>query len=120
MLNGKKFIVIMPAYKTEKTLRKTCGENPFDIVDETTLVDDKSADNTVVISQELGISTILHTENRGYGGNQRTCYRTVLEKGADIVVMLHPDYQYTPKLLVAMSSLIASGQYDIVLGSRIL
>ncbi len=120
MLNGKKLIVIMPAYNAEKTLRKTYDEIPLDIVDDTILVDDRSADNTVALSKELGISTILHTENLGYGGNQKTCYQTALEKGADIVVMLHPDYQYTPKLIRGMASLIADDLFDCVLGSRIL
>jgi len=120
MLQGKKIIVVMPAYNAEKTLRATYDELPHDIVDEVILVDDKSADHTVTLARELGIFTLEHDRNLGYGGNQKTCYRTALNKGADIVVMVHPDYQYTPKLITAMSSLIAEGVFDCVLGSRIL
>lgn len=120
MLNGKKVVVVMPAYNAEKTLRKTYSEIPVDIVDDVILVDDKSNDNTAEVSKKLGISTILHTENLGYGGNQKTCYQAALDKGADIVVMLHPDYQYTPKMITAIASLIANDLFDCVLGSRIL
>ncbi len=120
MLKNKKIIVVMPAYNAEQTLRNTYAEIPHDIVDEVILVDDKSQDNTVAVSRSLGIETILHSKNLGYGGNQKTCYKAALEKGADIVIMLHPDYQYTPKLITAMASLIAEGLFDCVLGSRIL
>ncbi|RPI36381.1 MAG: glycosyltransferase family 2 protein [Nitrospiraceae bacterium] len=120
MILGKKLIVIMPAYNAEKTLRQTYEELPHDYVDEVILVDDASRDETSRVARELGIRTIIHTENRGYGGNQKTCYREALSHGADIVVMVHPDYQYSPKLVSAMASMIASGHYDVVLGSRIL
>lgn len=120
MLFGKKIVVVMPAYNAEPTLRKTYAEIPFDYIDEAILVDDGSSDRTVEIARELGCRTLVHLQNKGYGGNQKTCYREALRHGADVVVMLHPDYQYTPKLLVAMASMIAVGQYDVVLGSRIL
>jgi glycosyltransferase involved in cell wall biosynthesis len=120
MINGKKIVVVMPAYNAERTLRRTYEEIPQEIVDEVILVDDQSADATAQVSKSLGISTILHTQNLGYGGNQKTCYKTALQKGADIVIMLHPDYQYTPKLITAMASLISDGLFDCVLGSRIL
>lgn len=120
MILGKRICVVMPAYNAEKTLRQTLAEIPSEYIDDIILVDDASTDQTVQIARELGIHTVVHTQNFGYGGNQKTCYRQALERGADIVIMLHPDYQYTPKLLVAMGALIAAGQYDIVLGSRIL
>lgn len=120
MLNGKKVVVVMPAYNAEKTLQKTYDEVPHEIVDEVILVDDQSQDRTADIAQRLGITTIIHEQNRGYGGNQKTCYTKALELGADIVVMLHPDYQYTPKLILPMASLIANQVFDCVLGSRIL
>ena len=120
MLNGKKIVVVMPAYNAEQTLRCTYEEIPHAIVDDVILVDDKSSDATAQVSKELGISTILHDHNLGYGGNQKTCYQAALQKGADIVIMLHPDYQYTPKLITAMASLISEGLFDCVLGSRIL
>jgi glycosyltransferase involved in cell wall biosynthesis len=120
MIYGKKLIVVMPAYNAEKTLRQTYAELPHEYVDEVILVDDVSSDRTVQLSRELGIRTIIHRENKGYGGNQKTCYREAVRHGADIVVMVHPDYQYSPRLVTAMSSMIASGHYDIVLGSRIL
>jgi glycosyltransferase involved in cell wall biosynthesis len=120
MHNGKKIVIVMPAYNAERTLRRTYEEIPHDIVDEVILVDDKSGDATAQVSKSLGISTILHKHNLGYGGNQKTCYKTALQKGADIVIMLHPDYQYTPKLITAMASLISEGLFDCVLGSRIL
>ncbi|MDH3349263.1 MAG: glycosyltransferase family 2 protein [Desulfobulbaceae bacterium] len=120
MINKHKVIVVMPAYNAERTIKSTYNEIPRDIVDEVILVDDKSSDNTAQVSKSLGISTILHTDNLGYGGNQKTCYKTALDKGADIVIMLHPDYQYTPKLITAMASLISEGLFDCVLGSRIL
>ncbi len=120
MLNGKKIIVVMPAYNAAKTLRNTYADIPLDIVDEVLLVDDASHDDTVRVARELGLTTIVHPQNLGYGGNQKTCYRHALSRGADIVVMLHPDYQYTPKLVLPMSAMIAYGVYDVVLGSRIL
>jgi len=120
MIHGKRVCVVLPAYNAEKTLRQTVEEIPRDYIDDIVLVDDASSDNTAALAQALGIHTVVHTQNLGYGGNQKTCYRQALERGADIVIMLHPDYQYSPKLLVAMGSLIAVGQYDVVLGSRIL
>src|SRR5208283_2589981 len=120
MISNKKLIVIMPAYNAEKTLRKTYEELPHEYVDEVILVDDYSNDDTSKISQELGIKTIVHLQNKGYGGNQKTCYREAIRHDADIVVMVHPDYQYSPRLVTAMASMIASGHYDLVLGSRIL
>lgn len=120
MLNGKKVVVVMPAYNAEQTLRKTYAEIPHDIVDDIVLVDDASQDHTARVSRELGINTIVHEQNTGYGGNQKTCYKTAVSLGADIVIMLHPDYQYTPLLITAMASLLANGLFDCVLGSRIL
>ncbi|MCM8760998.1 MAG: glycosyltransferase family 2 protein [Candidatus Omnitrophica bacterium] len=120
MLNGKKIVVVMPAYNAEKTLRKTYDEIPKDIVDEIILTDDKSADRTVQVARSLGLKVFVHPENLGYGGNQKTCYAEALKAGADVVVMLHPDYQYPPKLITAMAALITSGMFDVVLGSRIL
>lgn len=110
----------MPAYNAEKTLRMTHDEIPHNIVDEVILVDDHSADQTVELAGLLGIHTIVHPENKGYGANQKTCYQTALELDADVIIMLHPDYQYTPKLITSMTSLIAEGVFDCVLGSRIL
>ena len=110
----------MPAYNAEKTLRRTYAEIPKDIVDSVILVDDQSQDRTAEIARSIGINTIVHARNRGYGGNQKTCYKEALRLGADIVIMVHPDYQYTPKLITAMASLIAEGLFDCVLGSRIL
>ena len=121
MYNGKKIVVVLPAYNAELTLEKTYQEIPFDIVDEVILVDDFSKDNTYDLGKKLGIKHIIHhEENKGYGGNQKTCYRKALELDADIVIMLHPDYQYTPLLIPAMVSLIGSGLYPVVFGSRIL
>jgi glycosyltransferase involved in cell wall biosynthesis len=120
MILGNKLIVIMPAYNAALTLRKTYEELPHEYVDEVILVDDASKDETLKLAEELGIKTIIHTENRGYGGNQKTCYHEALRHGAGIVVMVHPDYQYSPRLVAAMASMIASGHYDFVLGSRIL
>jgi glycosyltransferase involved in cell wall biosynthesis len=120
MLNNKKVVVVLPAYNAAKTLRRTVEEIPQEIVDEVILTDDASRDNTSELALELGLITIRHDHNRGYGGNQKTCYTAALARGADIVVMLHPDYQYTPKLVSAMASMIAYGQYDAVLASRIL
>lgn len=121
MLNNKKIIVVLPAFNAEKTLEQTYHEIPFEIVDEVILVDDSSLDNTIEIAKKLNISHIIqHDKNRGYGGNQKTCYKKALELKADIVVMLHPDYQYTPKLITAMCSMIANGVYPVVFASRIL
>jgi len=121
MILGKKLVVVLPAYNAEKTLAQTYAEIPFDIVDEVVLVDDASRDETVELAKRLGIRYVIrHERNKGYGGNQKTCYDTALALGADIVIMLHPDYQYTPKLLTAMASIIANGVYPCVLGSRIL
>ncbi len=119
-IHGKKIVVVMPAYNAEKTLVWTYREIPHEYVDEVILVDDASTDRTVEVAKGLSIHTVVHPENLGYGGNQKTCYREALRLGADVVIMLHPDYQYTPKLITAMASLIAIGQYDVVLGSRIL
>jgi glycosyltransferase involved in cell wall biosynthesis len=120
MLNNKKIVIILPAYNAARTLEKTYSEIPFNIVDDVLLVDDASQDNTVELARNMGIHTIVHEENRGYGGNQKTCYRAALDIGADIVVMLHPDYQYTPHLITALASMIAFDVYDVVLASRIL
>ena len=121
MLKNKKIIVVLPAYNAEKTLERTYHEIPFDIVDEVILVDDSSNDTTIEIAQELKIEHIIkHDKNRGYGGNQKTCYDKALELKADIIVMLHPDYQYTPKLITAMCSVIANDVYPVVFASRIL
>lgn len=120
MLCNKKIIVVMPAYNAEKTLAQTYADIPHDIVDDVILVDDASSDQTVKVAKELGLTHFIHPQNKGYGGNQKTCYAEALKLGADIVIMLHPDYQYTPKLLTAMASLIANGLFDCVLGSRIL
>jgi len=120
MINGKKICVVMPAYNAEKTLQKTFDEIPKDIVDEIILTDDASKDKTVNVAKKLGIRTFIHTKNKGYGGNQKTCYQEALKLNADIIVMLHPDYQYTPKLITSMSSMIAEGVFDAVIGSRIL
>lgn len=121
MINGKKIVVVLPAYNAALTLKKTYQEIPFDMVDEVVLVDDKSRDETVRLAEQLGIRHIIvHQENRGYGGNQKSCYNKALDLGADIVVMLHPDYQYTPRLIPSMCYLIAHNLYHVVLGSRIL
>jgi glycosyltransferase involved in cell wall biosynthesis len=121
MLKNRKIVVVLPAYNAEKTLRSTYNEIPFDIVDEVLLTDDASQDNTLEIAKELGIRNIIkHPQNRGYGGNQKSCYKAALELGADIVIMVHPDYQYTPKLIPSMAYLIANDVYEVVLGSRIL
>jgi glycosyltransferase involved in cell wall biosynthesis len=120
MLAGKKITVVMPAYNAAKTLRRTYEEIPREVVDDVLLVDDHSSDTTVALSKELGLPTFLHKRNHGYGRNQKTCYREALKRGADIIVMLHPDYQYSPRLVSALSSMIAYGEYDVALGSRIL
>ncbi|MFM5908119.1 MAG: glycosyltransferase family 2 protein [Novosphingobium sp.] len=120
MINGRKVAVVLPAYNAALTLKQTYDEIPFDVVDDVILTDDASRDDTKDVSRSLGIHTLVHTCNRGYGGNQKTCYAAALERGADIVIMLHPDYQYTPRLVTAMASMIASDQFDAVLASRIL
>jgi glycosyltransferase involved in cell wall biosynthesis len=120
MLNGQRVCVVMPGYKAEATVEKTVREIPTDIVDDIVLVDDSSPDRTAEVARSLGVHTLVHPKNRGYGANQKTCYREALQRGADIVVMLHPDYQYTPRLIPALASCIASGLYDVALGSRIL
>lgn len=121
MLNGKKICVVLPAYNAASTLEQTYHEIPFDIVDEIVLVDDASSDKTTEKAKELGISNIIrHEQNRGYGGNQKSCYAKALELGADIIIMLHPDYQYTPKLVHSIASIIAYDVYPVVLASRIL
>jgi glycosyltransferase involved in cell wall biosynthesis len=121
MYNNLKVVVVMPAYKASQTLQKTYSEIPFDIVDEVILVDDASPDNTFEVAARLGISHVIrHDQNKGYGGNQKTCYEKALSVNADIIVMLHPDYQYTPKLVRAMVSIIGEGLYPVVFGSRIL
>lgn len=121
MINGKKIVVVLPAYNAAKTLESTYREIPFDIVDDVVLVDDHSRDDTSEVARGLGITHVIrHDNNRGYGGNQKTCYAKALELGADIVIMLHPDYQYTPRLIPVMSWMIANDVYPVVLGSRIL
>lgn len=121
MLHNKKIVVVLPAYNAAKTLEKTYNEIPFDIVDDVVLVDDNSPDDTIKVAERLGIKHIIkHQKNRGYGGNQKTCYAHALSLGADVIIMLHPDYQYTPMLIPAMASIIAQELYPVVLGSRIL
>ena len=120
MILNQRLVVVMPAYNAAKTLEKTYREIPREYVDEVILVDDASQDETIAHARRLGLTVEVHKENKGYGGNQKTCYRLALEKKADIVVMLHPDYQYDPRLITAMASMVASGVYDFVLGSRIL
>lgn len=121
MIKGKKLVIVMPAYNAEETLEKTYHEIPFDIVDEVILVDDHGTDNTAELAKKLGIDHVIrHEKNKGYGGNQKTCYNKALDINADIVIMLHPDYQYTPLLIESMAYLIANGVYPVVLGSRIL
>ncbi len=119
MIDGKKVVVVMPAYNAEQTLERTVAEVPA-LVDEIILVDDHSRDGTAELARKLGLHTIRHEQNRGYGGNQKTCYRAALERGADVVVMVHPDYQYTPRLVPALAHCVASGLFDVALGSRIL
>ncbi|MFN5629674.1 MAG: glycosyltransferase family 2 protein [Bacteroidota bacterium] len=121
MLNNLKIVVVMPAYNAAATIEKTFNEIPFDIVDEVILTDDASNDNTLEVAKKIGIKHIFsHQKNKGYGGNQKTCYDAALNLHADIIIMIHPDYQYTPKLIRAMASLISEGVYDVVIGSRIL
>jgi glycosyltransferase involved in cell wall biosynthesis len=120
MLHGKRLMVVMPAFRAARTLEATWNGLPHDIVDRVLLVDDASNDETVDIARGLGIDVLLHDTNRGYGANQKTCYEAALDDGADIVVMVHPDYQYEPRLLTAMAGMIESEVYDIVIGSRII
>jgi glycosyltransferase involved in cell wall biosynthesis len=120
MIAGKRVCVVMPAYNAAATLRQTTAEIDRSLVDDIILVDDASRDDTISVARELGLFYVVHPENRGYGGNQKTCYAEALARGADIVVMLHPDYQYSPKLLPAMAAMVASGHFDCALGSRIL
>jgi len=120
MIYGKKISLVLPAYNAEKTLERTVESIPADIVDHIILVDDASSDRTVEIAIKLGLETIRHNSNRGYGGNQKSCYQAALDKGSDIVIMLHPDFQYEPKLIPVLGHMVASGVYDVVLGSRIL
>lgn len=120
MIGNQRISVILPAYNASVTLRQTYDEIPRDLIDDLILVDDASSDNTAALAEALGLYTIRHERNRGYGGNQKTCYAAALARGADVVVMLHPDYQYSPRLLPAMAAMVASGHYDGVLASRIL
>ncbi|MGB1206325.1 MAG: glycosyltransferase family 2 protein [Chitinophagales bacterium] len=121
MINGKKVVVVMPAYNAAKTLEQTYNEIPFNIVDDVILVDDASKDNTVDVAKALGVTHVIrHDKNKGYGGNQKTCYKTALGLGADIVIMVHPDYQYTPLLIPSIAHIIANDLYPVVLASRIL
>ncbi len=121
MINGKKIIAVLPAYNAALTLKQTYDEIPFDIVDDVVLVDDHSKDNTSEVARSIGIKHVIrHEKNKGYGGNQKTCYDTALKLGADIIIMLHPDYQYTPKLIQSLSYLIANDLYPVAFGSRIL
>jgi hypothetical protein len=120
MLAGKKVLVVMPAYNAEHTLERTFQDISFDVVDEVLLVDDASHDETVAVARRLGIRCFLHDQNMGYGRNQKTCYTEALKSGADIVVMVHPDYQYSPKIIPALAGLVASGEYAVAIGSRIL
>src|SRR6516162_6368332 len=120
VINSRRIAVVLPAYNAEATLARTVTELDRDVIDEVVLVDDASSDQTVSLARELGLEPIVHDNNKGYGGNQKTCYRRALELGADVIVMVHPDYQYSPLLVPAMASMIAYGEYDMVLGSRIL
>jgi len=120
VIGSSKLVVVMPAYNAERTLRRTYEDLPLDVVDEVILVDDGSRDGTATVARELGIRVFVHGDNLGYGANQKTCYAAALDAGADVVIMLHPDYQYTPKLIPAMAHLIVCREYDVVLGSRIL
>jgi len=120
MVLGKKVVVVLPAYRAARTLERTIRDIPAGVADEVVLVDDCSPDDTVAEARRLGIPHVVHPKNRGYGGNQKTCYDEALRRGADVVVMLHPDYQYSPRLVGAMAELVGSGEYDVVLGSRIL
>jgi glycosyltransferase involved in cell wall biosynthesis len=120
MIGNKKICVVLPAYNAARTLEATYQEIPHEVVDDVILVDDASTDDTLAAAKRLGIFSVAHAQNKGYGANQKTCYRLALERGADIVIMLHPDYQYSPKLVLPMASMLCSGFFDVVLGSRIL
>ncbi len=120
MFHDKKIVVVMPAYNAAKTIERTYREIPLDLVDEVIVTDDASRDETVKIATRLGLHTLVHEVNRGYGGNQKTCYAEALRLGGDVIIMLHPDYQYTPKLIPAMIGLITDGPFDVVIGSRVL
>jgi glycosyltransferase involved in cell wall biosynthesis len=120
LIHGKKVVVVLPAYNAERTLRQTVADLPSDVVDDVLLVDDASRDSTATLARSLGLRTFVHPINLGYGGNQKTCYAQALRLGADVVVMVHPDYQYEPRLVTAMASMIAADVYDVVLGSRII
>jgi glycosyltransferase involved in cell wall biosynthesis len=120
VFHGKKVVIVMPAYNAARTIEQTTREIPMDLVDAVVVTDDASRDDTVEVARRLGLHTLVHEQNRGYGGNQKTCYTEALRLGADVVVMLHPDYQYTPKLLPAMIGLVCDGPFDVVLGSRVL
>ncbi len=120
MLHNQTITVVLPAYHAEKTVEKTFREIPMDVVDDVLMVDDASSDNTVRVAEKLGIKVFSHDRNLGYGANQKSCYREALQRGADIIVMVHPDYQYEPRLITAMAAMVACGVYDVVLGSRIL
>jgi len=120
MIANRKICIVLPAYNAARTLEMTFHEIPDDVVDDVILVDDASTDDTLRLAKNLGVFAVRHDYNKGYGGNQKTCYRLALERGADVVIMLHPDYQYTPKLLLPMASMLCSGLFDVVLGSRIL
>lgn len=119
MIKNNKIIIVLPAFNAENTLKKTVDDIPKDIVDEIILVDDKSNDKTVKLARQLGLSVFAHDKNKGYGGNQKTCYKLALEKDADIIIMIHPDYQYDPKLTIYLANFIIDGYCDVVLGSRI-
>jgi glycosyltransferase involved in cell wall biosynthesis len=120
LLNGRRVVVVLPAYNAEVTLERTLAEIPRGVADELLLVDDASRDGTVALARRLGLRTLVHPDNRGYGANQKSCYAEALALGADVVVMLHPDYQYSPRLLAALADMVASDEYDLALGSRIL
>ncbi len=120
MFHGKKIVVVMPAYNAARTIERTYREIPLDLVDEVVVTDDARHDDTVAVAERLGLRTLVHESNRGYGANQKTCYEEALRLGADVVVMLHPDYQYTPALIAPMVTMITDGPFDAVLGSRIL
>jgi len=120
MINSRRISVVLPAYNAEATLLRTVAELDRDVIDDIVLVDDASSDQTVPLARKIGLAPIIHESNKGYGGNQKTCYRNALELGADVIVMVHPDYQYSPLLVPAMAAMIAYGEYDMVLGSRIL
>jgi glycosyltransferase involved in cell wall biosynthesis len=120
LIENRKICVVLPAYNAGRTLETTFREIPLDVVDDVILVDDASTDDTLEVARKLGIFTVTHNTNKGYGANQKTCYRHALERGADIVIMLHPDYQYSPRLLLPMAAMLSSGLFDVVLGSRIL